>query len=193
MATITLSERKEIRGKAAIPLLWIGMVSMIMLFAAFTSAYVVRKGKGEWLDFEMPQIFYFSTAIIMISSVTMNWALASAKKNNLKNIRIASFITLALGLTFVICQFKGWGVLVDNKVYAAGKFSNPAGSFFYLLTALHALHLFAGIISVAVVSVKSLFNKYNSENYLGIKLCSIFWHFLDILWIYLFVFLLFER
>ena len=193
MSTISIAERKEIRGKAAIPLLWIAIVSMIMLFAAFTSAYVVRKGKGEWLDFEMPQIFYFSTAIIMISSVTMNWALASAKKNNFKSLKIASLITLILGLTFVICQFKGWGVLVDNKVYAAGKFSNPAGSFFYLLTALHALHLFAGMIAVIVVWVKSLFNKYNSDNYLGIRLCATFWHFLDVLWIYLFVFLLFEH
>ena len=193
MGTISIQEKREIREKVAKPLLWIAIVAMIMLFGAFSSAYIVRRGKGEWLDFAMPQIFYISTAIIMISSVTMNWVLASAKKNNLKNVKIASALTLILGLAFVMCQFKGWGALVDSKVYAAGKFSNPAGSFFYLLTALHVVHLFGGIIALIVVWVKSLLNKYNSENLLGIKLCAIFWHFLDVLWIYLFLFLLFER
>ncbi len=193
MNTITLEEKKEIREKSAKPLLWLGMVSMAMIFAGLTSAYVVRQGKGDWLKFELPQLFYISTAIIIISSVTMNWVLSSAKNNNYKNVKLASLITLILGFAFVICQFKAWGTLVDQKVFFAGKYSNAAGSYLYILTGLHLLHLIGGILSLLLVWVKSLKNKYNSENLLGIKLCAIFWHFLDVLWIYLFLFLLFFR
>ena len=193
MNTITLEEKKEIREKSAKPLLWLGMVSMAMIFAGLTSAYVVRQGKGDWLKFELPQLFYISTAIIIISSVTMNWVLSSAKNNNYKNVKLASLITLILGFAFVICQFKAWGTLVDQKVFFAGKYSNAAGSYLYILTGLHLLHLIGGILALLLVWVKSLKNKYTSENLLGIKLCAIFWHFLDVLWIYLFLVLLFFR
>ena len=193
MNKISVEEKKEIREKSAKPLLWLGMVSMAMIFAGLTSAYVVRQGKGDWLKFELPQLFYISTAVIIISSVTMNWVLSSAKNNNYKNVKLASLITLILGFAFVICQFKAWGTLVDQKVFFAGKYSNAAGSYLYILTGLHLLHLVGGILALLLVWVKSLKNKYNSENLLGIKLCAIFWHFLDVLWIYLFLFLLFFR
>lgn len=193
MSEISIEEKKEIREKAAKPLLWLSMVSMAMIFAGLTSAYVVRQGKGDWLKFDLPQLFYVSTAIIIISSVTMNWVLSSAKNNNYKNIKLASLITLILGLAFVVCQFKAWGNLIDQKVFFAGKYSNAAGSYLYIMTGLHLVHLIGGIFSLLFVWVKSLKNKYNSENLLGIKLCAIFWHFLDVLWIYLFLFLLFVR
>lgn len=192
--TVSFEEEKKItREKVARPLLWIGMISMVMVFASLTSAYVVRMEKGDWLQFDLPQLFYISTAVIMISSVTMNWTLSSAKKNDKKNTSRAALITLLLGLTFVVLQFKAWGVLVDEKVFFAGKYSNAAGSFLYALTGLHMAHLAGGIISVFVVWIKSKQGKYDSENLLGIRLCAIFWHFLDLLWIYLFLFLLFVR
>src|SRR4051812_24785130 len=97
-------EKREIREKVAKPMLYLAMGSMVMLFAAFTSAYVVRMEKGDWLVFNMPQVFYISTAVILVSSVTMNWALASARKNDLKNLKLASLITLLLGVAFVVCQ-----------------------------------------------------------------------------------------
>lgn len=193
MSTISVEERKEIREKSAKPLLWIGMVSMAMIFAGLTSAYVVRQGKGDWLKFDLPQLFYISTAIIIISSVTMNWVLAAAKKSDYKNIKLASLLTLFLGLAFVYCQFKAWGNLIDQKVFFAGKYSNAAGSYMYILTGLHMLHMIGGIFALLIVWIKSLRNKYNSENLLGIRLCAIFWHFLDVLWIYLFLFLFFVR
>ena len=194
MESVSFSEEKRItREKVAKPLLWIGMVSMVMIFASLTSAYVVRMEKGDWLQFELPQLFYVSTAIIIVSSVTMNWVLSAAKKNDLKTIKSASFITLLLGLSFVVCQFKAWGVLVDQKIFFAGKYSNAAGSFLYALTGLHMAHLAGGIIALLVVWIKALGKRYNSENLLGIRLCAIFWHFLDALWIYLFLFLLFVR
>lgn len=186
-------ERRITREKVAKPMLWIAMVSMMMIFAALTSAYVVRMEKGDWLKFELPQLFYISTGIIIFSSVTMNWTLASARKNDFKNTKYAAFITLILGLTFIVCQFKAWGALVDQKIVFAGKYSNASGSFLYALTGLHMAHLVGGIIALAVVWIKALGQKYNSGNLLGIQLCAIFWHFLDVLWVYLFLFLLFVR
>ncbi|MDF2435919.1 MAG: cytochrome c oxidase subunit [Bacteroidota bacterium] len=194
METISLSEEKRItREKVAKPMLYLAMGSMVMLFAAFTSAYWVRHEKGDWMHFEVPQIFYISTAVILLSSVTMNWAVSAAKKNEFKNIKLASLITLLLGIGFVVCQVMGWNILYSQKIVFAGKYSNASGSFFYVLTLMHLLHLFGGMIALLVVWIKSIQGKYNSENLLGVKLCAIFWHFLDLLWIYLFLFLLFVR
>jgi cytochrome c oxidase subunit 3 len=194
METLTKAEEKRItREKVAIPMLWLSMGSMVMIFGGLTSAYYVRMEKNDWLHFDLPQMFYISTAVIMLSSVTMNWALSSARKNDMKGIKTASWITFVLGLAFVFCQFKGWGVLVDQKVFFAGKYSNAAGSFLYVLTGLHMAHLFGGLMALLTVSFKASKEKYNSENLLGIRLCAIFWHFLDVLWIGLFLFLLFTR
>ncbi len=187
------NEQRQIREKVAIPLLWVAMVSMVMLFGACTSAYIVSRGAGKWIHFELPQLFYVSTAVLIISSVTMNWTLSSARKNDFKGMKISSLITLLLGFTFVICQFQAWGVLVDQKVFFAGSDSNAGGSFMYILTGLHLAHLVFGIGAVMVVWIKSRLQRYNSENLLGIRLCAIFWHFLDALWIFLFLFLLFVR
>ncbi len=194
METVSVTEEKRItREKVAKPLLYISMVGMLMIFASLTSAYIVRQKKGDWLNFELPQMFYISTAIIIISSVSINWALSSAKKNDFKSVKWAALTTLLLGIAFTITQFQAWGALVDQKVFFAGKYSNASGSFLYVLTGLHLAHLFGGIIAVFVVWIKSIQQKYSSENLLGIRLCAIFWHFLDLLWIYLFVFLLFQR
>ncbi len=193
METVSVEEKRITREKVAKPLLYISMVGMLMIFASLTSAYIVRQKKGDWLNFELPQMFYISTAIIIISSVSINWALAAAKKNDFKSVKWATLTTLLLGIAFTITQFQAWGALVDQKVFFAGKYSNASGSFLYVLTGLHLAHLFGGIIAVFVVWIKSIQQKYNSENLLGIRLCAIFWHFLDLLWIYLFVFLLLQR
>ena len=186
-------EKRQLREKVAKPMLWVGMGSMVMIFGSLTSAYVVRMGKGDWLQFELPQLFYVSTAAIIISSVTMNWVVSAAKKNDYKSMKIASLLTLVLGLAFVLFQFQAWSSLVEQKVFFAGKYRNASGSFLYALTGLHLLHLAGGILALIVVWIKTLGQKYNAENMLGIKLCAIFWHFLDALWIYLFLFLLFQR
>jgi cytochrome c oxidase subunit 3 len=190
---IDLEEKKLTREKVAMPLLWISMASMVMIFGALTSAYYVRREKGDWLHFDLPQMFYISTAVIMLSSVTMNWALSSARKNDFKNIKRALLLTLLLGLSFVYFQFQGWGALVAQKVFMAGKYSNAAGSFLYFITGMHMAHIAGGILALLVVSFKALGKKYDSDNLLGLRLCAVFWHFLDILWILLFLFLLFVR
>ncbi len=185
----TLSEERITREKVGKPLIWVAIVSMVMVFAGLTSAYVVRMQAGDWLHFDLPKLFYVSTAIIIISSVSMNWVLSSAKKNDFNSMKLAASITLLLGIAFIVCQFKAWGILYEQKVFFAGSYSNAAGSFLYILTGLHMLHLVAGILALLVVWVKTLGKRYNSENHYGIKICAVFWHFLDALWIFLFLFL----
>lgn len=187
-------EEKELQKKIiAKPMLWLAIVSMIMLFAGLTSGYIVRQAKGNWVTFELPGIFWISTAILIFSSITMNMALVAAKKNKLSSITTALFITLLLGIGFIISQYLAWTELYANDIVFAGKFSNASGSFLYIITGLHILHIIAGIITLFVVLLKALRHKYNAENLLGLQLCSIFWHFLDVIWVYLFLFLYFVR
>lgn len=195
-STLSFSEQEEkrlTRAKVAKPMLWLGMGSMVMLFAGLSSAYVVSHESAKWVQFELPQLFYISTAIIILSSVTMNSAVMAAKKNEFKSIKRYVLITLLLGIAFIISQFQAWSYLISQGIYFTGKTHNASGSYLYMLTFMHMLHLVAGIISLMVVWVKAVGKKYNSENILGLQLSAIFWHFLDVLWIYLFLFLLFIR
>ena len=167
--------------------LWVAMVSMIMIFAGLTSGYIVRQAEGNWMSFEVPLAFYFSTGLLIASSITMFWAQKAVKKDQLQSIKIALILTLGLGLAFVFSQFLGYNQLVNEGVYFTG--GNIAGSFFYVITGLHIAHLAGGILALIFTSGKSIMEKYNSSNLLGIQLCAMYWHFLDFLWLYLFVFL----
>jgi cytochrome c oxidase subunit III len=190
---LTLTEKEEIRNKTAKPMLWLAIVSMIMLFAGLTSAYVVRIGQGNWVTFDIPVPFYLSTGLILISSVTMNIAKNAIKAGDAVKLTRFLALTFLLGLGFIISQFYGWKALVSNKIFFAGTQSNASGSFLYTLSGLHLAHLFGGLLFLLAVLVKSARYKYSENNYLGVQLASIYWHFLDILWIYLFLFLVFIR
>jgi len=171
-------------------ILWLFMVSIVMLFAAFSSAYVVRQSEGNWLDFQLPGVLYVSTLILLLSSVSMHWAYTSAKKDDLNRIKVAMLFTGALALVFLILQLRGWEILVDQNVFFVG---NPAGSFMYVLTGLHGFHLISGIVFLAIVLSATFRFKVHSRNILLIEMCNTYWHFLDALWLYLFIFLLLNR
>lgn len=181
------------KRKSAKALLWIAIISMIMFWAGLTSAYIVRQNAGNWLLFNMPEMFFVSTAIIVLSSITFLWAQNAVKKNNNKGIVIGTLLTLVLGFVFMACQYIGWGDLFEKGIVLGGKYSNPSGSFFILFVLAHWAHLVGGIISLIVVLINSLRRKYTVENALGIELCGLYWHFLSILWVYLFLFLYFIR
>jgi cytochrome c oxidase subunit 3 len=196
MMTQTLDNNTtEEKGKipSAKILLWLGIGSIVILFAALTSAYIVREAEGNWVKFELPSLFWFSTACILLSSVFMNNALVAARKNNFKGISIALGITLILGIFFVIGQFLGWKALVHDGIFFAGNKSNPSGSFLYVITGLHVAHLIAGLIYLFVVFTKSIKNRYNAAHLMSLELCATYWHFLGGLWVYLFLFLLLIR
>lgn len=170
--------------------LWLFLVSIVMLFAAFTSAYIVRRGEGNWLDFDLPVLFSYTSAVIILSSITMQWAYVSAKKDNLDMLKIALFITTVLGLIFLVGQWYAWVDLVNKDVYFVG---NPSGTFIYVLTGVHGLHLISGVIFLIVVLFSSLRYKVHSKSLLRIEMCATYWHFLGALWLYLFFFLSYNQ
>ncbi|WP_210486957.1 cytochrome c oxidase subunit 3 [Rufibacter aurantiacus] len=165
------------------------IVSIVMMFAAFTSAYIVRREEGNWLEFDLPAVLLINTGVLILSSIFMQWAYVSAKKDNLKNLKIALLLTIVAGTVFLVGQWQGWGELVRNNVYFGGSTSNPSGSFLYVLTGVHAFHLITGLIFLIIVVISALKYKVHSRNLNRIELCTIYWHFLGALWIYLYVFL----
>ncbi len=170
--------------------MWLFLASVGMLFAALTSAYIVRQAEGNWIYFELPLIFYSNTLLILLSSVSMQLAYRAAKKDNLERVKILVTITSFLGVAFLVGQFLGWRDLVGVSVYLVG---NPSGSFLYILTGLHGLHLVTGIIFLLVVLSATWRYKVHSKNLAQMEMCTTYWHFLSGLWVYLFVFLLLYR
>jgi len=171
-------------------ILWLFIVSIVMLFASQTSAYLVRRAEGNWLEFTVPVIFSYSTVALFVSSISMHVAYLAAKKDNFLTLKIAISITFALGLAFLWMQFEGWKDLVAQNVYLVG---NPSGSFFYVFTLLHGAHLITGLVVLCFAFVSAFQMKVHAKNLRRIGICTTYWHFLDILWIYLFVFLLYFR
>jgi cytochrome c oxidase subunit 3 len=131
--------------------------------------------------------------VIVLSSVTLMLAQQAVKKNNFNIVKWGILATIFLGIIFGIIQFKAWSFLIEQKIFFAGKNANISGSIVYVITFLHFLHVSAGLLALVVSYVKSLKNKYTADNYLGLTLTSLFWHFLDILWVFLFLFLIFNR
>ncbi|MBJ6116920.1 cytochrome c oxidase subunit 3 [Pontibacter sp. BT310] len=170
--------------------LWLIIISILMMFGAFTSAYIVRREEGNWLEFDLPQMFIINTAVIILSSITMQWAYFAAKKNNLSMVKIMLVLTMVLGIVFLYGQLSAWGDLVQNNVYFGGVDSNPAGSFLYVLTGVHGFHLITGLIFLAILLIASFKYKVHSKKMVRIQLCTTYWHFLGGLWLYLYFFLL---
>ena len=170
--------------------LWLFIVTVIMIFAALTSAYIVRQADGNWLMFELPDLFLVTTVVILASSGTMHWAYLAVKKDNLESAKIAIAITTVLGVGFLIGQYLAWGELVKDNIFLVG---NPSGSFVYIISGLHGLHIVGGVIFLVIVLVSIFRLKVHSKNLLRIEMCATYWHFLDVLWLYLFVFLLLNR
>jgi len=176
-----------VKNKALKQLLWIGMGSIGMFFAGLTSAYIVRKAEGNWVDFILPEWFVYSTIVIVISSLILIFATRRIKKNK----KIFSLIVLVflLGGLFTYLQINGWKELTSMGVYLTGEGSNVAGSFLYILTLSHLVHLAGGLIALFVAAINIKTKKYNSKSFLGLEITAIYWHFLSVLWIYLFFFL----
>ena len=194
----------ELRKIVKKQLLWVALVSISMFFASMLSAFIVEKADvGNWKDFILPVYFtidwnnesvdigYFliSTVIIIISSLLLLFVKTLLK--NGKSIFSLVFIVFILGILFTYFQIKGWQELTNQGVYLTGVGSNVAGSFLYILTLTHLLHLFGGLIGLCISTIKSKQNLYSINNYLGLELTTIYWHFLTILWIILFSFLKF--
>lgn len=171
--------------------LWMLIVSSIMLFAGLTSAFIVRRGEGNWDVFALPKMFGYTTGLILLSSAFMFWAVRSAGRDEILKMRVALALTFILGICFGVMQVIGYKELIAQSVYFA--FDNPSGSFVYVLTGLHLAHVFIGLCYLAVIFVLSLQYKVHKKNLRAITMCGTFWHFIGVLWIYLYVFLLIYR
>ena len=180
--------------KAKKMMLWVGMISMAMTFAGLTSAYVVSSTRADWLSqFEMPAAFAISTLLILLSSISFYLAKKSLWSKNIKQTKIWVLTTFVLAILFVYFQFKGFGDIIAQGYYFTGAESSITTSFLYVLVLLHLAHLFAGMIVLTVVYIRLLRDSYSGSNTLGFELAHLFWHFLDILWIYLYLFVVLYR
>jgi cytochrome c oxidase subunit 3 len=188
-----LSEDWYRKRRTAKSLMWVGILSIIMLFAGLTSAYIVRQAEGQWLYFDIPSTFYISTAILVLCSLTLVLMLRQAKSGNQKMVGNLLLLTLGLGLAFSFTQFQAWGELVDAGIFFTGGESNASGSFLYVITGAHLAHLGGGLIALIFTWIKNALDRYSPENTLGLELTAMYWHFLDLLWIYLLLFLVYIR
>ena len=168
-------------------IVWLFIVSIVMIFASLTSAYMVKQSDGNWLIFELPNVFLYSSVVVFISSITMQYAYWSAKRDNLTPLKVSLAATVVLAVAFVLLQLKAWGELVDSNVFFVG---NPAGSFVYVLTGLHAIHLIVGVVFLIIVLISAFNYKVHSKSLVQLEMCATFWHFLSGLWIYLYLFLM---
>jgi cytochrome c oxidase subunit 3 len=191
---LTQGAEKHKYDRAKKMMLWFGIISMIMTFGGLTSAYVVSKTRPDWLtEFELPGAFFWSTLVIVLSSVTFILAKQSVLSGNRRNASAMLIGTLVLAVLFVVFQFNGFSEIIANGYYFTGSESSITTSFIYVLVLVHMVHLLAGIITLLVVIYNHFKQRYKKGQMLGIELGATFWHFVDLMWIYLFVFLYFFR
>lgn len=191
---LTQGNREEKQKRAKKMMLWFGIISLIMSFAGWTSAFVVSSKRQDWLtDFDLPSAFTVSTVLIIISSLTFLAAKYFLKKGNNQATSGLLLATLLLGLGFIYNQFVGFNQIIEQGYNFTGPTSNVTMSFIYLIAVVHILHVVAGLICLLVVIYNHFKQKYNATNMLGFELAATFWHFVDLLWLYLFLFLCFFR
>ncbi len=183
--------------------MWLAMGSITMMFAGLTSAYMVREGQGNWRYYHLPSIFSFSTVAILISSVTMILGLRAFKQRQMQRYRMLISITLLLGVLFGVMQAFGFyqlytipqAMTMNGATDAAHPTTvtipgNPSESFLFIIAGLHLLHILGGIIALLVVFFRAFGRRVKVYSSTGLEIVASYWHFVDILWIYLFIFFL---
>jgi cytochrome c oxidase subunit 3 len=192
--TMTAQEEKERNDRSAKLLLLFAMGSMTMMFAAIISSHVISKAREDWLkDFQLPIPFYWSTAVIILCSLTFHLVKKAIQKDERTKTTVFLLTTLALGVLFVILQFKGFNEIIELGYNPTGPTQTITTTFLYFLAVLHLAHLAGGLISLLIIIYNHFKQKYNSSQTLGIELGAMYWHFLDFLWVCLFLFLYFFK
>ena len=187
MSTLTSStERQRIHPHRFI--MWIAIGSIVMMFAGMTSAYIVKKNQGNWLAIELPVMFWYSTAVILASSVTMFLANTALKAGKTSFYKTLITITAILGVVFISMQWEGFKDLETRGIALIGPQSNSASSFLFVITGLHMLHVLGGVIALIVTFFRSFWVQEGQINLVPTQIVATYWHFVDVLWIYLFIF-----
>jgi len=183
-------EEKNIRAKKM--MLWFSLISLFMAFAGLTSAVIISRKRPDWSsELQIPNIFLISVFVVAISSITFILAKKTLQKENRTLTSMWLIATLCLGILFVFLQFEGFNVLVKTGYYFTGETSNPKASFIFLIAFFHVLHVIAGLICILVVIYNHFKQKYTPKKILGLELAATFWHFVGILWVFLYLLLSF--
>jgi len=178
------------RGKKIHPhkfTLWVAIASILMMFAGLTSAFIVKSNLVGWRDIVMPKIFWVSTVVIVLSSLTIQMALRAFRQREMKNYRLLMGLTVLLGIAFVVLQWLGFKELWD-KQNITFKGVSAAGQFLYVIFGLHALHVIGGVVTLTVLFAKAFLGKIKMYSSVPVEVAATYWHFVDILWIYLLIF-----
>jgi cytochrome c oxidase subunit III len=167
--------------------MWVAMGSIIMMFAGLTSAFIVKSNQVNWKTIALPRVFWYSTAVIILSSVTLQAALRSFKQREMSTYRTLMGVTLLLGVTFIALQWAGFNALWANNVTFKGA---GAGQFLYVIFGLHGLHVIGGIVALIIMFIKAFVGRTKMFSSVPVEIMATYWHFVDALWIYLIVFFL---
>nr|WP_294934003.1 cytochrome c oxidase subunit 3 [uncultured Flavobacterium sp.] len=191
---MSIQEHNERKARSYKMLLWFAMISIVMVFAGLTSAYVISKSRPDWLkDFVLPSAFIASTVAMLLSSLTFHLAKKAVQKDQRSAVTGYLLATLALGIAFVFLQFEGFKQVIASGYFFTGSESTITTSFLYVVVIVHLAHLFGGLVALLIIIYNHFKQKYNSTQTLGIELGAMFWHFLDFLWVYLFLFFYFYK
>jgi cytochrome c oxidase subunit III len=168
--------------------LWVGIGSIIMMFAGLTSAYIVKRSQANWTMLEIPVIFWVSTITILLSSLTMYFAVKAFRERNMNRYRSMLSLTAILGLAFLVMQVIGFMQYRSMDIRLIGAGSNASYSFLLAIASLHAAHVFGGVIALVIIARKALSSRKRSYSSVPVEVVATYWHFVDILWIYLILF-----
>lgn len=188
MGTFLMEQRKRIHPHKFT--LWVGVASIVMMFAGLTSAYIVKRSQANWVTFDLPAIFWFSTVIIITSSLTLFISNQAFRQREMTKYRGLVVSTLLLGILFVVMQCIGFNQLWVKGITLQ---KNVSFSFLYVIVGLHALHVIGGVVALLILFAKAFSGKVRNYNIVPLEVISTYWHFVDALWIYLLVFLLMIR
>jgi cytochrome c oxidase subunit 3 len=186
MEDITLIEQRN-RLHPRKLMMWMAMASMFMVFAGLTSAFILQSGSAKWVIFKLPIAFWFSTVVIMASSYTMSKAVTFFKSREKQRYKTFVSFTLILGILFIALQLLGFADLYKQNITLQGSASN---GFLFIISGLHIAHMVGAIIALVIVYLTAFRKKVKTYNSTSIEIMSLFWHFVDGLWIYLFIFFL---
>jgi cytochrome c oxidase subunit III len=185
MAIVAMEQRNRLHPHKFT--LWVAIASILMMFGGLTSAYIVKRNQANWQTFDLPIAFWISTAIVICSSITMMLALRSFKERQMSQYRMLMIATMVLGVAFIALQIIGFQQLWAKGITLQG---NVSYSFLYIIVGLHALHVVGGVIALIVMSLMAFSSTKRVYTSVPLEIMSTYWHFVDILWLYLLVFLL---
>ena len=168
--------------------LWVAIGSILMMFAGLTSAYIVKRSQASWLMIEIPMMFWYSTATILASSVTVQLALKALKKREMINYRRLLLVTAVLGVLFIVLQVAGFSQFAAQDIRLVGAGSNASYSFLLAISGLHGVHVLGGVVALVVIAIRALNSSTRSYSSVPLEIAATYWHFVDALWIYLFIF-----